>query len=64
MAPILLFRENIELVGERPPDVPKRREPRHDVPQVGVILALVHAGESPLVIWMEQNDVGFDSESL
>jgi hypothetical protein len=64
MAPICLCFENVELVGQCSPDVPKRREARHDVPQVGIVTALVHAGGSPLVVGMEQNDIGFDSEGL
>src|ERR1022692_1334928 len=63
MPPVLLLREHVELVGERPPDVPERGEPRHYVMQVGIVVPLIHAAESPLIVRMEEDDVRFNSES-
>src|ERR1035437_397591 len=48
--------------SQRPPDVPESGEPRHYVAQVGIVVPLIHSGESPLIVRMEEDDVRFNSK--
>jgi hypothetical protein len=63
MAPILLLPEDIKLVCQRPPDIPKSRESGYNVLQVGFVVPLIHGRESPCVVGVKQNDVGFDARA-
>src|SRR6185503_6339192 len=61
-----LVLHEIVFVGERPPDVAERGEPRDDITQVTIVLQWRHAVEAPraVVVGMQQNDVGLDTELL
>jgi hypothetical protein len=54
----------VELVGQRPPDVPVGGQPGDDVPQVTVVGRRRHPVEPPVpfVVGVEQDQVGLDAE--
>ena len=56
----------IPLIGQRPPDVADRREPRDEVAQIRVVRGGGHAVEAPMagVVGMKQNHVRLDAELL
>ncbi len=59
-----LLGHEVELVGQRPPDVPVGRQPCKHITQVAVIDLGGHAIKAPvvLVIRMEEDQVGLDPE--
>ena len=61
-----LLLHEIALVGQRPPDVAERREPRDDVAQIRVVRRGGHAVETPVarVVGMKQDQVRLDAELL
>ena len=62
--PILLRMENIKLIRHSPPDISKCPESRDDIAKIRLIMLRAHFCEAPLVIRMEQNNVGFYVERL
>ena len=61
---LLLLLHEVELVGQRPPDVAEGRQPGDDVAQVAVVRGGLHAVEAPvaLVVGVEQDQVGLDPQ--
>jgi hypothetical protein len=62
--PILLNREHIEFVRQRPPHIAKCPKPRHDVAKIHFVMPRIHCRESPLVIGVEEDDVSLNPQLL
>ena len=58
------IRHEIELVGQRPPDVAIGGKPGDAVPQIAVVLRVAHVGKSPAVVGVPENQVGLDIQPL
>jgi hypothetical protein len=60
----LLSRHKIVFIRQRPPHVAIGAEPAYEVTKVTVIGIVWHAVESPVpfIVWMKQNNIGFDSQ--
>ena len=51
----------IELVGQRPPDVAERAQPGDAVAQVAVVLLVTHEGKAPAVVGVPEDLVRIDA---
>ncbi len=49
------------LVRHGPPDVPVGRKPGCHIAYPGLVVGLVHLGEAPVIIGVEEDDVGLDA---
>ncbi len=52
----------VELVGQRPPDVGEGCESRHEVVEIPVIRLGGHGGKAPPIIGVKQNEISLDVE--
>ncbi len=57
-----LPRQQVVLVGQRPPDGAMRAQPPGEVPHVPVVGRLRHLREAPPVVGVEQDEVGLDPQ--
>src|ERR1051325_5630647 len=59
-----LFFHEIVFVGERPPDIPIRRETTDDIAQIMIVLSRSHSVKAPVafVIRMKKDQVSFNAE--
>src|SRR4051794_28185736 len=64
LVPILLRMENVKFIRHSPPDISKCPKSRDDIAKIRLIMLRTHFCEAPLVIRMEQNNVGFYVQRL